>query len=135
MSTTPDADHRRPEGTSDAVVAAAGGVSEAFEWVERARGHLYEFHHYIGHANQLFVDAADALERAGEREAAAIVRSGVIGKDVLEGRWTFQVVEEFDAGYFHGAAAAEAAVRNQLMAGRRHVLEAEAKAEAQSTPD
>ena len=32
---------RRPDGVSDETVEAAGAVSEALEFVERARGHLY----------------------------------------------------------------------------------------------
>jgi hypothetical protein len=48
---------------------------------------------------------------------------------VLHGRWTFQVVEEFDDGYYQPVVAVEAAVRDALVAGRRHVYEAELKEE------
>jgi len=37
-----DEEHARPPGASDALVAAAGAMSEAFERVERARGALYD---------------------------------------------------------------------------------------------
>ena len=45
------------------------------------------------------------------------------------GRWTFQIVEEFDDGYYADFKALEELVGNQLMGGRRHVYEAEMKAD------
>ncbi len=45
-----DADHSRPEGASDELVAAVGALSEAFERIERARGALYTFHQLTGGA-------------------------------------------------------------------------------------
>ena len=45
-----DAAIDEPDGASDALVAAVGKVSEALEWVERARGRLYDFHQMMGHA-------------------------------------------------------------------------------------
>jgi hypothetical protein len=36
--------HARPPGASDALVAAAGAMSEAFERIERARGTLGRRH-------------------------------------------------------------------------------------------
>lgn len=119
--------HRRPPGASDELVEATGKVSEALEWVERARGHLYEIHQLVGHADGLFGEAADALEAAGAGAQADLLRREVVGRNVLEGRWTFQVVEEFDDGYYAAARAAEAQIRDELMAGRRHVFEAEMK--------
>ena len=48
------------------------------------------------------------------------------GRNVLPGRWTYQMVEEFDDGYYAEFKAIEE--RNELMGGRRHVYEAEMKA-------
>jgi hypothetical protein len=123
----PDEDHRRPEGASDDLVAAVGKVSEALEWVERARGRLYDFHQMLGHADLAFGDAADALEAAGATDEAALVRTEVVGRNVLDGRWTFQVVEDFDDSYYGPVRDADRQVRDRLMAGRRHVFEAEMK--------
>lgn len=123
----PDDDHRRPEGTSDAVVAAAGKVSEALEWVERVRGRLFDFHQMMGRADFLFEDAADALEEAGCAELAEEIRNEVVGRNVLDGRWTFQMVEEFESCYYGPVRETEARVRDELMGGRRHVFEAELK--------
>lgn len=119
--------HCRPDGASDALVEAVGKVSEAVEWVERARGHLYELHQMMGHADLLFGEAADALAGAGADEQAAHVHEEIVGRNILDGRWTFQVVEEFDDGYYAVVKAAEARVRGDLMEGRRHVFEAEMK--------
>jgi hypothetical protein len=124
---TDQASHDRPLGASDATVAAVGKVTEALEWVERARGHLYEFHQLMGHADSTLSDAAAALEEAGHSEQAAQLRTTVIGLDVLDGRWTFQIVEEFDDGYYDRFRAAEAATRDALLEGRRHVFEFELK--------
>jgi hypothetical protein len=124
--TPADPDHARPRGASDDDVAAAGKVSEAIEWIERARGHLYEFHQMMGHADFLLGDAVDLLLGAGRTELAELVRDDVIGRNVLDGRWTFQVVEEFE-DYYAVARAANQRVTDELMAGRRHVLEAELK--------
>ncbi len=46
---------------------------------------------------------------------------------MLPGRWTFQVVEEFDDDYWSVLRAHEKAVREDLMLGARHVYEAEMK--------
>jgi hypothetical protein len=120
-------DHRRPAGTTDEVVAAVGKATEALEWVERARGHLYDVHQLMGHADLLFGEAADALAQAGCHDEAMLIRREVVGRNVLDGRWTFQVVEEFDDSYYDPVRAAERHVRDRLVAGRRHVHESELK--------
>jgi hypothetical protein len=123
----PDDPHRRPDGVDDATVEAVGKVSEALEWVERARGHLYELHQLLGHADLVFGEAADALADAGHGEQADELRTTVVGRNVIEGRWTFQLVEEFDDGYWSDARRQERRIRDELVAGRRHVFESEMK--------
>lgn len=123
----PDRDHQRPDGVGDDVVAAVGKVSEAFEWIERARGRLFDFHQMMGRADFLFGDAADALAEAGCTEEAEMLRNDVVGRNVLDGRWTFQIVEEFDDCYYEPTKQADREIRDRLMAGRRHVFEAELK--------
>ena len=123
----PDDDHRRPDGVDDATVEASGKLSEALEWVERARGHLYSFHQLIGRADFLAEEAADQLEAAGHAELAAQARAEVVGRNVLHGRWTFQIVEDFDQGYWQPFRDFDRAVRDQLLGGRKHVYEAEMK--------
>ena len=125
--------HRRPDGVDDATVEAVGKVGEAFELIERARGRLYDFHQMIGEADFKLGDAADQLEAAGHAELAERLRTEVIGHNVVQDRWTFQILEEFDDGYYDVVRRAERDVRNGLMEGRRHVFEAELK-EQRRTP-
>jgi hypothetical protein len=119
--------HQRPAGTTDDTVEAVGKLSEALEWVERARGRLYDFHQMMGRADLLFGEAAEALAAAGHRASAERLDTEVVGRNVVDGRWTFQLVEEFEVAYWHPVREVEAAIRNDLMDGRRHVFESEMK--------
>ena len=95
--TQTEADKRvRPDAMDDATVEAVGAVSEALECVERARGELYSFHQLIGHADLLLGEACDRLRAAGHDAVAERLETEVIGRNVLHGRWTFQIVEDFD---------------------------------------
>ena len=123
----PDETHQRPPQASDRTVEAVGKLGEALEWIERARGRLYDVHQLVGRADFLFEDAADLLEESGNGELARFVRSDVIGCNVLPGRWTFQIVEEFDDGYYRTVTEAERRIREELLDGKRHVYEAELK--------
>ena len=124
----PDDDsHIRPDSVDDKTVEAVGKMTEALEWVERARGDLYELHQKVGHADELFSESADDLKEAGHTELAEIIRSEVAGRNVLPGRWTFQIVEEFNETYYKHIQAAEQKVRDELMAGKQHVFESELK--------
>jgi hypothetical protein len=127
MTTTRPKTHDRPDGVADETVAAVGKLSEALEWVERARGRLYDFHQMMGRADFLFGDAADALDDAGHTAEAQTVRRHIVGRNVLDGRWTFQIIEEFDDLYYDAVRRCDAQICEQLMDGRRHVFEAELK--------
>ncbi|HKY15061.1 MAG TPA: hypothetical protein VJM33_09065 [Microthrixaceae bacterium] len=122
----------RPAGVDDATVRACGTLGEGFERLERARGHLYAFHQLLGRADFCFSEAADELADAGHEELATRIRREVVGRNVLEGRWTYQVVEEFDGCYFGPVADVERVVRDRLLEGRRHVYEAELKEQRRS---
>lgn len=123
-----EADKRiRPDGMDDATVEAVGAVSEALECVERARGELYSFHQLMGHADLLLGDACDKLRQSGHAEIADRLEAEVVGRNVLYGRWTFQIVEEFDDNYWSVFRQHERRVRDELQHGARHVFEAEMK--------
>ncbi|TQS42302.1 hypothetical protein [Cryptosporangium phraense] len=119
--------HERPEGVDDETVAATGKLSEALETIERARGHLYALHQLTGHADLMLDEAADLLRKAGHDTLADRVETELIGRNVLEGRWTFQIVEEFDDGYYAAFRGLEKDARDELLGGRRHVFESEMK--------
>ena len=118
---------RRPSGVSDETVSAVGKFSEALEWVERARGHLYDFHQMMGHADALIGEAADELREAGHQDQAQRIEAGLVGRNALEGRWSCQMVEEYDAIYWSVVRAFADDLRGELMGGRHHVLESEMK--------
>ena len=111
----------------DDTIAAVGKVSEALEYVERARGHLYSFHQLIGHADLTLGEACDALRDAGHEDVADRLETELVGRNVLYGRWTFQIVEEFDDGYWTEFRKHDHQVRDQLQSGERHVFEAQMK--------
>jgi len=107
----------------------AGSMSEALETLERARGHLYSFHQLVGEADFSLDEVLEGLRAAGSSALADELERELVGRNVLEGRWTFQVVEEYDADYYRVFEAAERRVRDELMGGRRHVYEARLKEE------
>jgi hypothetical protein len=125
---------QRPDGASDELVEALGKVSEATEYVERARGRLYDFHQLMGHADRLFGEAADLLNQAGADDDADELRADVVGRNVLDGRWTFQIVEEFDDLYWAVVREHLRRLEQRHMAGQRHVFESELK-ESERSPD
>lgn len=122
-----DDEHKRPDGVDDATVEALGAVSEALEWVERARGELYSFHQLMGRADLRLGGACDKLRDAGHVAAAERLESELVGRNVLYGRWTFQIVEDFDDNYWSVFRHHERQVRGELQQGRRHVFESEMK--------
>jgi len=115
------------DGNDDGTVKAVGAVSEALEWVERARGQLYAFHQLMGRADLILGDACDKLRDAGHDAVADRLGTELVGRNVLYGRWTFQIVEEFDDNYWSVFRDHEKRVRDELQGGRRHVFEAQMK--------
>jgi hypothetical protein len=109
------------------AVNAAGAMTEALETLERARGHLYSFHQLVGEADFKLDEVLDQLRDLGKTDLADALERELVGRDVLPGRWTFQIMEEFEDGYYSVFRAHEEAVRNALTGGRRHVYEARLK--------
>ena len=126
-----DPDLLRPPGVTDEEVTALGLLSEALETVEQARGHLYAFHQLSGRADRQLQDAVAALREAGRGNLAEEIARELVGRNVLPGRWTYQVVEEYDTGYWSVFRAAERTAREEIAKGRQHVYEAEMKAREQ----
>ena len=124
---TPAPEHQRPDGVGDDTVEALGKLSEALETIEHARGLLYGFHRLSGRADLLLGEAVDQLEEAGHGDLAARLQEELVGRNVLAGRWTFQVVEEYDAGYWSAFRDLEQAARDELVEGKKHLFEAEMK--------
>ncbi|HET6967601.1 MAG TPA: hypothetical protein VFI44_04945 [Ornithinibacter sp.] len=124
--------HTRPSGTGDTTVEALGKLSEALEVVEEARGQLYAFHRRCGMADLALGEAVGLLRAAGHSELADRIDTDLVGRNVLAGRWSFQVVEEYDDGYYAAFREHERAAREELVEGRRHLFEAGMKEERRS---
>jgi hypothetical protein len=123
----PDRAHVRPAGMDDLTVEALGKLSEALETTERVRGHLYAMHQLTGTADFMLDDAATMFAKAGHTGMAERIRHELIGRNVIPGHWTFQIVEEYDDGYYHDFRQIEKDARDELAGGRRHLYEAELK--------
>ncbi|MEV0130832.1 hypothetical protein AB0H83_20510 [Dactylosporangium sp. NPDC050688] len=122
-----DEQHRRPDGVSEATVEALGKLSEALETVERARGRLYDMHQLIGHADLMLDDAVQLFRDAGHAKLAERIETELVGRNVLAGRWTFQIVEDFDDNYYGLFKQLDRDARDELVQGRRHLYEADMK--------
>ena len=114
---------------SDATVEALGMLSEALETTERARGHLYAFHQLTGSADLRLGEAVDGLRKAGHGELADRIETELVGRNVISDRWTFQIVEDYDDGYWSLFRRLEREARDDLVGGRRHLAEARMKEE------
>jgi len=111
------------------TIEALGKIGEALEAVERARGHLYSFHQLSGTADLTLQDGVAKLREAGHEELAEEIEADLVGRNVLPGRWTFQIVEEYDDGYWSVFREYENKARQLLAGGKRHLYEANMKAE------
>lgn len=117
---------------TDEEVEADGKVSAAFEVIENARGALYGFHRMSGEADLLLQEAVADLRGCGHTELADEIDEVLIGRDVVPGHWTFQLVEAYDAHYYRVFQAVAEKVRRELAGGAPHLFEAEMKVSEQT---
>ncbi|WP_406723834.1 hypothetical protein WJ438_02965 [Streptomyces sp. GD-15H] len=113
---------------------ALGSLSKALETTERARGHLYSFHQLTGTADLELDRAVELLRMAGHGVWAERVQAEIVGRNVIPGHWTFQIVEAYDQTYYQAFKALEREAVARLAEGRDHLYEAEMK-EARRTPN
>jgi len=125
--------HRRPDGVTDASIDAVGKLSAALEVVEHARGHLYAFHRLCGTADRELREAVQAIRAAGHAELADDIDRTLVGRDVAAGRWTFQLVEDYDANYWEVFRDANKVARESVGNSPSHVFEAEMKHNEQTS--
>jgi len=123
----PDEQHQVPDGVTDATVEALGSLSAAVEVIEHARGLLYGFHRLTGMADLNLGEAVEQLRKAGHTDLADRIDTELVGRNVIAGRWTFQVVEDYDDGYYALAKELERTARDELVQGRKHLFEAAMK--------
>ncbi|MET0693112.1 MAG: hypothetical protein ABWY56_04230 [Propionibacteriaceae bacterium] len=120
-------DHTTPAGVSDATVDALGKLTEALETADRARGHLFSFHQLTGSADIKLGEAVEALRAAGHDQMSDRLEQELVGRNVIAGRWTFQIVEDYDDNYWTLFRELEQSARDELAEGRRHLFEARLK--------
>ncbi len=125
---------QRPPDMSDATVAALGKLSEALEVVEQARGFLYGFHRLCGTADLALQAGVAMLRDAGHAALADDIEHTLVGRDVIPGYWSFQLVESYDTGYWEVFRDIEEHARAVLDVPVRHVFEAEMKKREQDPP-
>jgi hypothetical protein len=117
----------RGRDLDDETREALGKLSEALEVVEDARGHLYAFHRLTGTGDLTLGEAVDAFRKAGHDALADRIETELLGRNILEGRWSYQVIEEYDDGYYALFKQLERVARDDLAGGQRHVFEARMK--------
>ena len=119
-------DRSRPD-LDDTTVEGLGKLSEALETIEQARGQLYGFHQHSGKADLLLQDAVELFRKAGHTQLADDLDRDLVGRNVIADRWTFQIVEDYDANYWSVFRAFDERARDELSDGDRHVYEARMK--------
>jgi hypothetical protein len=119
-------DRTRPD-LDDGTVEGLGKLSEALETVDQARGFLYAFHQLTGKADLLLQDAVGLLRDAGHTALADDLDRDLVGRNVIADRWTFQIVEDYDANYWTTFRAFDERARTELSDGDPHVFEARMK--------
>jgi hypothetical protein len=118
---------KRPRALDDKTVDALGKLSEALEVIENARGLLYQFHRMSGTADLTLQEAVEELRAAGHTELADEIDTCLIGRDVLPGLWTFQIIEAYDHHYWSVFRDVEQEARQRLGGVPQHLYEAEMK--------
>ena len=119
-------DRTRPD-LDDTTVEALGKLSEALEVAEHARGLLYGFHRLTGTSDLTLQEAVELFRQAGHTELADDLERDLVGRNVIADRWTFQIVEDYDANYWTTFRAFDERARTELSDGDRHVFEARMK--------
>ena len=97
------------------------------EIVEQARGLLHGFHRLTGAADLALDEVVERLHSSGHHKLAEQIETDLIGRNVIEGRWTYQIIDEYDETYYAAFRDSESAVRDELADGHRHLAEAQMK--------
>lgn len=134
MQNNEDAPRQRPDGVTDQTVQAVGRLTHAMETVIRARGYLYGFHELTGRADNELDEVIDLFRQAGHDDFADTIERDLLGRNVIDRRWTFQIVDDYDQNYFDFFVALEREARDNFTGGVRHLRESEMK-ESRITPD
>ncbi len=72
-------------------------------------------------------EAVQAFREAGRPEVADRIEQQIIGRDVVAGQWTFELVEGYEDDYYRPFADLERWARDTYAEGRRHLYESQLK--------
>ncbi|MFJ5708598.1 hypothetical protein [Streptomyces sp. NPDC093105] len=130
MSTHDDERNAPGPAAPDMItVEALGSLSKALETAERARGHLYGFHQLTGTADFELDRAVRLLREAGHHAWADRVETEILGRDVVPGHWTYQIVDAYNETYYEPFRQLERTAVAALSGGQEHRFEARLKRE------
>lgn len=110
------------DNLSDEEMEALHEMQLGKEDIRKAYGQLVQFHHNIGSGMNHFKKAADKLEEADMKNESDEVGE-IVPKDVIEGYWTWKLIEEFEEDFFQDVMSTESDVREKLSDGEEHVNE------------
>ncbi|MEF8852462.1 MAG: hypothetical protein V5A44_04890 [Haloarculaceae archaeon] len=109
---------------TETEVEALHEVELGVEWLHRAHGKLVGFHHNTGHAMEHLAAAEGLLRESGHEEVADAVRDAYLPRGVIdEDRWSYDVVESFEAGFMDDVTDLAERARREVADGRSHVAE------------
>ncbi|MFT4904692.1 MAG: hypothetical protein ACI8UR_001254 [Natronomonas sp.] len=113
---------------TDTELDAIHRVELGLEWLHRAHGALVAFHHKTGHAMDHLAAAEELFREAGHERLANRLRDellprGVVPREDGPGRWTYEVLEAFEADLYADAREFEVEAREAVAGGVRHAAE------------
>jgi hypothetical protein len=108
---------------SETELAALHEAELGAEWMRRAHGSLVEVHHATGHAMDHLHEAESTLRDCGHTELADQLRDELLPSGAIEDRWTYDLLESFEAGILEDVTGYERRVRDSLADGHRHITE------------
>jgi hypothetical protein len=119
---------------TETELSAIHRVELGIEWLHRAHGQLVAFHHETGHAMDHLAAAEELFRESGHDGLADRLRDdllprGVVPREEGPGRWTYELLEAFEADLYADARTFEAAARDAVTDGRRHAAERRQQAE------
>ncbi|WP_435361343.1 hypothetical protein [Haloarchaeobius sp. DFWS5] len=130
-----------PSTLSEREVEALHRTELGLEWLRRAHGHLIQFHHAIGHGMDHLDAAEELLRESGHTDLADEIRTVHLPRGVIDSgvavdasvsepadtagpdRWSYDVLETFEAGFLDDVTDFERRTRDELADGARHVAE------------
>jgi hypothetical protein len=102
---------------------ALHSVELGLEWLRRAHGDLIGVHHKVGHAMDHFDRAEAQLRECGQPALADRLRDDCLPRGAIGDRWTYDLLEDFEAGMLADIVAFEERARERVADGQRHVAE------------